>query len=1020
MRDGDSGTSAALTLSGARRERLPDACDGHKHAADGYASAVAPADGSGMFCSSGTAATVGKLARCAAGAAGAATAAAAGTGALSLTTAGAGALHTAAIGTTPRESQSVCHSFTSEAALMTGSTDGLPSCQQLQQHQGNPPRCAAGSSCSSASLPTRTSACGRGVKRSRSSSSAPSALMGFTLLLTAALQGAVLMSGVPCAAAWGWPFSGSSSSSTSGGGGSRGSSSRSSSAAAARSAGSGSLSSLSSAKNSGRRTAALTASSDRVRSTRSSSSGTTVGGVKPQREAVSGGGAVWREPDPVLQAAGLREAPYNSAARDVAALLASDPTDTDTDPGSKDAATALSLDASRPADYRLPLNDAQSLLRQMLEEEEARRALPYNLTKPYKLPAASYEDEHFVFATGSYPDRYLLAQATRSWRRGVRAFIAINNTQDVDTLNERNQAHHERYEYFPDEGEGDLGPRFHGFMRGDSRAAMAPFMAHEHYGETYKWLLYGDDDTIFYMPAVKRMLAHLDPELPYAISDNLWYRSRHPNLFAPRCLPCHMAVDADPPPGDEQEEEEEEEDGGGRKAEPITIPSVTDVSNGYGRFLVGARTDADMNHGKAKRAMRTRAFQDWNKTQHQLAEHGPEASVPGLRYVPRPACPFCTREAACTPSPPPAARTGCYPAGGHGGAGMIFSVGLLRRLSAARMKECFMQQFGAPGGDSLLSTCLWREGYAFTDPGTSTLAMYDGNYVLFSSEAGKWALHDPLTVLIRGKCDSRCKWLIRNAASHHGRGRHFQGFGQSAAYLYAAVASQRAALKWQAFMAQRDLDLKELAASMRGESAEREDEEEQEESGGERSKGDKEGSTSRRKMHSAGAKARRDGGAAVDGGGGSASGKSIGSGHQQQHSKSQHQKHQQHEGLAKGWFGGRKASGGGAAAASRKAVNKRAAASNNEALLASSKTAQAAEALQRGLKAAADVAAGERRVAAQHAAAAERALGVHGGLGSASRSLQGEKSSWEREGESEVGLDYVPHRRGYFDSSDLK
>lgn len=361
------------------------------------------------------------------------------------------------------------------------------------------------------------------------------------------------------------------------------------------------------------------------------------------------------------------------------------------------------------------------------------------------------------------------------------------------------------------------------------------------------------------------MLAHLDPELPYAISDNLWYRSRHPNLFAPRCLPCHMAVDADPPPGDEQEEEEEEEDGGGRKAEPITIPSVTDVSNGcvsaaagqrcavvqvferctagctpstpptcvphpyrlcpaasfwvsacvfsypnaccrcstcrfsYGRFLVGARTDADMNHGKAKRAMRTRAFQDWNKTQvraagapqqierthrtgrgchphpsgvpqtldptahtrhrcisllfaclntgtppprlsapshfapkqHQLAEHGPEASVPGLRYVPRPACPFCTREAACTPSPPPAARTGCYPAGGHGGAGMIFSVGLLRRLSAARMKECFMQQFGAPGGDSLLSTCLWREGYAFTDPGTSTLAMYDGNYVLF-------------------------------------------------------------------------------------------------------------------------------------------------------------------------------------------------------------------------------------------------------------------------------------------------
>lgn len=33
---------------------------------------------------------------------------------------------------------------------------------------------------------------------------------------------------------------------------------------------------------------------------------------------------------------------------------------------------------------------------------------------------------------------------------------------------------------------------------GDTRAAVTPILAHAHYGNTYKWMLYGDDDTIFY------------------------------------------------------------------------------------------------------------------------------------------------------------------------------------------------------------------------------------------------------------------------------------------------------------------------------------------------------------------------------------------------------------------------------------------------------------------------------------------------------------------------------------------
>jgi hypothetical protein len=38
---------------------------------------------------------------------------------------------------------------------------------------------------------------------------------------------------------------------------------------------------------------------------------------------------------------------------------------------------------------------------------------------------------------------------------------------------------------------------------------------------------------------VKKLLEQYDPELPYAITDNLWYGDGHPSRVYPRCLPCH-------------------------------------------------------------------------------------------------------------------------------------------------------------------------------------------------------------------------------------------------------------------------------------------------------------------------------------------------------------------------------------------------------------------------------------------------------------------------------------------------
>lgn len=55
---------------------------------------------------------------------------------------------------------------------------------------------------------------------------------------------------------------------------------------------------------------------------------------------------------------------------------------------------------------------------------------------------------------------------------------------------------------------------------------MAPFLANQSSGaDSYKWMLYGDDDTVFYLDNVLRMLEalELDPAMPYFITDHIWF-----------------------------------------------------------------------------------------------------------------------------------------------------------------------------------------------------------------------------------------------------------------------------------------------------------------------------------------------------------------------------------------------------------------------------------------------------------------------------------------------------------------
>ncbi|GFR48863.1 hypothetical protein Agub_g10817 [Astrephomene gubernaculifera] len=362
-------------------------------------------------------------------------------------------------------------------------------------------------------------------------------------------------------------------------------------------------------------------------------------------------------------------------------------------------------------------------------------------------------DSDFVFATGSCRERMRLAKSTRAWRRGIRGFILTdqNETQALLRLNADGKPHNESFAFFPNDGDPLLGMARHGTMQGDTRAALAPFAAHRHYGDTYKWMLYGDDDTLFFMDAVKRLLASFDPDLPLAFSDNLWYLGAHPNPHAPRCLPCHLAGES--------------------------LPSLKDIlSTHYARAALRKQLAA--------------AKQPTSEAALEAAAADP-TQVPGRRYMPQPACPYCTPQAACAPIT--SAKTECKASVPHGGAGMIFSVGLLRMLPYPTALACLRSFEEASGGDFMVANCLWRHGIAFTDPGPLVRHLYDPHFVTFGAHFGQGYLWDPMGMLTHGRCNATCRWMLRNTLSLHIKGRHFKNWRVSAMHMWGVAHAAQAA-----------------------------------------------------------------------------------------------------------------------------------------------------------------------------------------------------------------------------------
>jgi len=91
--------------------------------------------------------------------------------------------------------------------------------------------------------------------------------------------------------------------------------------------------------------------------------------------------------------------------------------------------------------------------------------------------------------------------------------------------------HNEVYGVCPDQVVSDA--KWH--KAGDLRATVAPFLANMTIGpNNFKWMLFGDDDTVFLIDNVLHLVPHLDPTVPYFMTDHLWYPQPPGELLSQR------------------------------------------------------------------------------------------------------------------------------------------------------------------------------------------------------------------------------------------------------------------------------------------------------------------------------------------------------------------------------------------------------------------------------------------------------------------------------------------------------
>lgn len=254
--------------------------------------------------------------------------------------------------------------------------------------------------------------------------------------------------------------------------------------------------------------------------------------------------------------------------------------------------------------------------------------------------------------------------------------MVVTDIDNTDTLNSLPSARRNRetFLYWPNDN-----PR-RSFYEGDTRAALAPFLVPTS-GATYvtwappnpppqayqalqqqgvaldfDWMLYGDDDTVFFQRGTIALASTLNASMPYFLTDHLWFvypgYGAHPSDTAPRCLPCNWQGPTVYRDGDTPVYQA-----------PIGCPCTPSLLCSPHVF----------------------ATQPWWRG---TCDRAPVYAVPQQLYSM------------------------------HGGAGALLSRGLLQAVNMSTITACVKATF-ATGGDSFITECLWQHGFAITDPGFS-------------------------------------------------------------------------------------------------------------------------------------------------------------------------------------------------------------------------------------------------------------------------------------------------------------
>lgn len=90
--------------------------------------------------------------------------------------------------------------------------------------------------------------------------------------------------------------------------------------------------------------------------------------------------------------------------------------------------------------------------------------------------------------------------------------MIASNEEPTEDLKAEAAIHNETWTWYPDDF------RTRSFYSGDSRAGLAPWLAYKELGDSFQWMLYGDDDTVFFLEGVEDVVKDLDPNMPYVIT----------------------------------------------------------------------------------------------------------------------------------------------------------------------------------------------------------------------------------------------------------------------------------------------------------------------------------------------------------------------------------------------------------------------------------------------------------------------------------------------------------------------